>query len=189
MKSIAVMIWSFFFFEPVNISVEKWVIEKTSNLCIEGRSNVNNFKCDIVEYLNADTIFLYRDASQAKMPIATRGGFNININRFDCHQNHITTDLKKTLKATENAYMKVNLLTIDYIKPNTTNRVSICIAELETPFLLQHLHSVLTLSLNPFCWFVMPSLVRQPWLNKNEGEHTEFYQGLSVAKIIPAAKD
>ena len=122
MKSIAVMIWSFFFFEPVNISVEKWVIEKTSNLCIEGRSNVNNFKCDIVEYLNADTIFLYRDASQAKMPIATRGGFNININRFDCHQNHITTDLKKTLKATENAYMKVNLLTIDYIKPNTTNQ-------------------------------------------------------------------
>ncbi len=122
MKSIAIIIWSFFFFTPAEVAVERWVIEKSSNLCIEGKSNVNTFKCDIVEYLNRDTIFLYRDATQAHLPITTRGGLNININRFDCHQNHITADLKKTLKAKENAYMKINLLTIGNIKSNVSNQ-------------------------------------------------------------------
>ncbi len=122
MKSLAVILWSLLFFDPVDVTIEKWVIEKNSNLCIEGKSNVNNFKCDIVEYLIPDTIFLYRNASQAQLPITAKGGLNININRFDCHQNHITADLKKTLKAKENAYMKINLLTIGYIKQNAQNQ-------------------------------------------------------------------
>ena len=122
MKSLIIIIWSLLFFDPAEVTVERWVIEKNSNLCIEGKSNVNNFKCDIVEYLNRDTILLFRDASQGQQPITTRGGLNININRFDCHQNHITADLKKTLKAKENAYMKINLLTIGYIRPNVSNQ-------------------------------------------------------------------
>lgn len=122
MKSLIIIIWGLLFFDPAEVTVERWVIEKNSNLCIEGKSNVNNFKCDIVEYLNRDTILLFRDASQGQQPITTRGGLNININRFDCHQNHITADLKKTLKAKENAYMKINLLTIGYIRPNVSNQ-------------------------------------------------------------------
>ena len=122
MKSIAIIIWGLIYFNPVNVIVEKWVIEKNSSLRIEGKSNVNGFKCDIVEYLNRDTIFLYKDASQAQMPVATKGGLIININSFDCHQNHITADLKKTLKAKENAYMKINLLTLGHIEPNTSNQ-------------------------------------------------------------------
>lgn len=122
MKLIAIIFYSALFIDPVNISVEKWVIEKTSNLCIEGKSNVNNFKCDIVEYLKQDTIFLYKDATQGQKPFAIKGGLNININRFDCHQNHITADLKKTLKAKENAYMKISLISLGYIRPNTLNQ-------------------------------------------------------------------
>lgn len=122
MKSLAVIIWSLLFFDPVNVTVERWVIEKNSSLCIEGKSNVHNFRCDIVEYLNPDTICLYRDVSQAQLPLTAKGGLSVNINRFDCHQNHITADLKKTLKAKENAYMKINLLTIGYIQPNAPNQ-------------------------------------------------------------------
>ena len=122
MKSLAIIIWSLLFFDPVNVTVERWVIEKNSNLCIEGKSNVNNFRCDIVEYLNHDTIFLYREVSKAEMPIATKGGLHININRFDCHQNHITADLKKTLKAKENEIMKINLLSLGFIRPNTPSQ-------------------------------------------------------------------
>ena len=121
MKPVAIIIWALLFLEPVNVSVEKWVIEKNSSLCIEGKSNVNSFRCDIVEYLNRDTIFLYKDATTGQNPIVAKGGLNININRFDCHQNHITADLKKTLKAKENAYMKISLLTMGYIKPHTKN--------------------------------------------------------------------
>jgi hypothetical protein len=122
MKSIAFILWSVFFFDPVNISVEKWVIEKNSSLSIEGRSNVNEFKCDIVEYLNRDTILLYKDNSTAQKPVITKGGLTININRFDCHQNYVTADLKKTLKAKENPYLKINLVSFGYLKSNQFNQ-------------------------------------------------------------------
>ena len=122
MKSLVIIIWSLLSFNTTPVLVERWVIEKTSSLSIEGKSNVNNFKCDIIEYLNQDTIFLYKTDPQKQKPIATRGGLTININRFDCHQRHITADLKKTLRAKENAYMKINLLTLGFIKPNTPNQ-------------------------------------------------------------------
>src|SRR5688500_12625081 len=130
MKSIAILIWGIFFFNPINVSVEKWVIEKNSSLSIEGKSNVNNFKCDIVEYLNRDTILLFKDNSGEQKPILTKGGLSININRFDCHQNYVTADLKKTLKAKEDPYMKVNLVSFGYIKSNQSNQVIKGIAEI-----------------------------------------------------------
>lgn len=131
MKSVAIAIWSLFFFNPVNISVERWVIEKTSSLSIEGKSNVNSFKCDIVEYLNRDTILLYKDNSGEQKPILTKGGLTININRFDCHQNYVTADLKKTLKAKEDANMKINLVSFGYMKSNQSNQAIKGIVEIQ----------------------------------------------------------
>lgn len=122
MKSLVIIIWSLLFFDSVNVSVEKWVIEKSSSLRIEGKSNVNSFKCDIVEYLNRDTILLYVDNASEQTQIAAKGGLTLDINRFDCHQNYVTADLKKTLKANENAYMKINLLSFGHIKVNTPNQ-------------------------------------------------------------------
>ena len=119
MKIAVMLIWNLLFFDPVDVSVEKWIIEKSSNLSIEGKSNVNTFKCDIVEYLKEDTIFLYKNNALYQPTSIAKGGLTININRFDCHQNHITTDLKKTLKSKENVWMKINLLTLGYRQPNT----------------------------------------------------------------------
>ena len=123
MKIAAILIWNLLFFDPVDISVEKWIIEKTSNLSIEGKSNVNTFKCDIVEYLKEDTIFLYKDNGVHQPSSIVKGGLTINTNRFDCHQNHITTDLKKTLKSKENGWMKINLLTLGYLHPHSQQQV------------------------------------------------------------------
>lgn len=131
MKLIAILIWSVFFFNPVNVSVEKWVIEKNSSLSLEGKSNVNSFKCDIVEYLNRDTILLFKDNSGEQKPILSRGGLTININRFDCHQNYVTADLKKTLKAKDDPYMKVNLVSFGYMKPHHSNQAIKGIVEIQ----------------------------------------------------------
>ena len=106
----------------MNVSVEKWVVEKNSSLRIEGKSNVNTFKCDIIEYLNRDTILLYKDNSSDATQIVTKGCLTLNIKRFDCYQNYVTADLKKTLKAADNPYMKINLLSFGPIKANTPNQ-------------------------------------------------------------------
>jgi len=121
MKSVLAVIFSLLFFDPEGVSVEKWVIDNTSSLRIEGKTNVSAFKCDIGEYLNHDTILFYKNHGDHE-PVIARGGLTININRFNCHENHITADLKKALKADDNAYMKINLLTLGYIQQNTPNQ-------------------------------------------------------------------
>jgi hypothetical protein len=92
---------------------ERWVIQKSSNLRIEGKSNINSFRCDITEHLTPDTLYFYRDDQSCK-PIPIKGGLSIHIKRFDCHQKYITNDLRKTLKADEQPILKIELLNIGY---------------------------------------------------------------------------
>jgi len=113
MKLILFIVGTFLLNNVPGPSAEKWVIQKGSNLCIEGRSNLNSFRCDIKEYLLPDTIYLFKDA-QATKPFAMKGGLSINIKQFDCHQKYITNDLRKTLKADEHPALKINLLNIGY---------------------------------------------------------------------------
>ena len=122
MKLIAAILIGFFIGRPPTSTVETWIIKKSSNLCIEGRTNISSFTCDIVEYLNEDTILLYRDLNNDQKYITAKGGLSIDINRFDCHRAYLTTGFKKTLKPAENGHMIINLLTLGYIKPNTPSQ-------------------------------------------------------------------
>ena len=73
MKSIVAFLYSLILFEPSGLTVEKWVIEESSNLCIEGKTNISPFKCEIIEYLKEDTITLYRENTQAQQ---SRAGYS-----------------------------------------------------------------------------------------------------------------
>lgn len=109
MKLMLIFFITSLFFNPPKASVEKWIIEKSSNLSIEGRSNVSSFQCDVTEYLRADTVFFYKDDQQI---FTTKGGLTINVNGFDCHQRYLTNDLRKTLKAAEFPLLKIDLLSL-----------------------------------------------------------------------------
>lgn len=111
MKLLLSILISTMFFNHNTVVVEKWVIERSSNLCIEGRSNVAAFQCDVIEYLKADTISFYKDESQ-QLQINTRGGLTISVNKIDCHQRFITNDLRKTLKADKIPDLKIELLSV-----------------------------------------------------------------------------
>lgn len=119
MKLLLISFIASFFFNPPKASVEKWVIEKSSNLSIEGRSNVSSFRCDVIEYLRVDTIFFYKGDQQI---CTTKGGLTVNIKGFDCHQKYITTDLRKTLKAEEFPFLKIDLLSIGNFTAGTANQ-------------------------------------------------------------------
>ena len=114
MKRLATSLLVFWLAGPAAIPVqEKWVIGQESTICIEGKTNINNFRCDIFEYLPHDTLVFYRD-DQTRKPLSIRGGISININRFDCHQKYITQDLRKTLKADQKPCLDIDLLNIGY---------------------------------------------------------------------------
>lgn len=109
MRLLLLPFFTTFFFNPPAATVEKWVVEKSSNLCIEGKSNVSSFQCDVVQYLRVDTIYFYKDDRQI---VTSRGGITIDVNTFDCHQKYITADLRKTLKAKECPLLRIDLLSI-----------------------------------------------------------------------------
>jgi hypothetical protein len=97
--------------------IEKWIVGQKSNICIEGKTNINNFRCDIYEYLPQDTLLIVRDDAEQK-PLTIKGGISIDINRFDCHQKYITSDLRKTLKADKSPCLSIQLVSIGYFSQN-----------------------------------------------------------------------
>ena len=111
MKTLLMILLTSFCCPPRIAVVEKWKIEKDSNLYFEGRSNVSSFSCGITEYLRPDTLCFYRE--DLRQPILlVKGGLTINVNRFDCHQQYMNKDLLKTLKANECPELKIALQTI-----------------------------------------------------------------------------
>ena len=91
---------------------EKWVVERSSSLNIQGETNINNFQCDVTEYLRADTLF-YINNDQTKKLWFTNSGLTVDIKQFDCHNKMITRDFKKTLKAEKNPVFKIRFLSLD----------------------------------------------------------------------------
>ena len=121
MKAVTTALAVLLFFHPDKIDTEKWVIEKNSSLYIEGKSNVTAFTCDVTEYLRPDTVVFYKE--DRYQPFFTiKGGLTININRLDCHQRYITSDMKKTLKADESSCLKIDLLSIANFTSRSTGQ-------------------------------------------------------------------
>jgi hypothetical protein len=111
MKALLLILLTSFCCPPRTAVVEKWKIEKDSNLYFEGRSNVSSFSCGITEYLRPDTLCFYRE--ELRQPVlSVKGGLTINVNRFDCQQKYMNKDLLKTLKANECPELKIALQTI-----------------------------------------------------------------------------
>jgi hypothetical protein len=115
MKLLSIFIFTLFSFRANVARVERWVIDKSSSLCILGKTNINNFRCDIVEYINQDTLTFYKGENSGQLT-TVKGGLTIDINRFDCHQKHITTDFRKTLKADADGFMRIRFLTLKDLK-------------------------------------------------------------------------
>lgn len=90
----------------------KWVVEKTSSLAIQGETNVNSFRCEVTEYLHADTLFYAANESSKKL-MFVNSRLRIDIKRFDCHSKLITNDFRSALKADENPALTITFVSLD----------------------------------------------------------------------------
>jgi hypothetical protein len=122
MKFLLLMLasWCCVCWSPPIVLVEKWMIEKDSNLYFEGKSNVSSFRCGIASYLRPDTICFYRENSNTQV-LTVKGGLCINVNGFTCQQSYMNNDLRKTMKANECPIMKISLLNIGIFSGNVKN--------------------------------------------------------------------
>ncbi len=87
----------------------KWAVQKNSTLWVEGSSNVNHFTCSVSSLASYDTIIVLNDAVSS---LALKGSIKMDVLSFDCHNNLIRKDLRKTLKSEEHPHMVIRFLTL-----------------------------------------------------------------------------
>jgi hypothetical protein len=93
-------------------SIKRWAVANNSSLNIEGRSNLSSFSCQVTRYLETDTMQYVKNETTRQF-VFTNSCLTIDINNFDCHQRIITNDFRKTLKAGQNRFLKIQFLSLD----------------------------------------------------------------------------
>jgi hypothetical protein len=130
MKSAITILIAYLLFNSPDLSEEKWIIDKESNLRIEGKTNINTFKCSVKKYLKADTlVFSTRTGSEQNLSV--KGAIVIDVNEFACQKKYMNGDFKRTIKAHESPYLSIRLLSISNFNKNTqpiSGIVFICLA-------------------------------------------------------------
>jgi len=97
---------------PVNPPA-KWTIEKSSTITVTGKSNVNEFNCQVPGYYQTDTIFVSQLSSSKDVRLS--GDLEVDVFKFDCHSKMITKDLRKTLKADQYPRLKIRFLSLEHL--------------------------------------------------------------------------
>jgi hypothetical protein len=80
-----------------NVDPDKWILTKQCTLKVNGSTNINKFSCVIPEYTKPDTLLFYK--ANKDEPIKITGSLALDVQKFDCKNAMMTSDLRKTLKA------------------------------------------------------------------------------------------
>lgn len=110
--TISLLIASFMVKAQPPVNAVKWIIEKSSSLRVDGKSNVNNFTCNINQYDASDTISI---TNGSEKPIKLSGKMQMEIVSFNCHSRMITRDFRRTLKAEEYPKMTIHFLSLQWM--------------------------------------------------------------------------
>lgn len=102
----------------------KWVVHDNSTLCIDGKSNIKKFNCEVKDYCSYDTISFLRPRDGKDIGIIPmKGALKINIEKFTCHDLIITHDFRKTLNYKEYPYMNIQFCSIEDFDPHMGSQV------------------------------------------------------------------
>jgi hypothetical protein len=104
-------IWLLMLFVPAMSTQIKWVIVSGCKLRISGSTNVNKFGCEVTEYTSADTIVVYNN-NVIQQPMIMTGRLSLDVYRFNCMNELMTKDLRKTLKAKEYPRLHIRFLSL-----------------------------------------------------------------------------
>lgn len=83
-------------FNPAKPQFTTWVISNNCFLKVGGSTNVNKFSCIISNYHRPDTLSFYKGTIGD--PVKVSGSIVLEVQNFDCHNQMMTGDLRKTLK-------------------------------------------------------------------------------------------
>ncbi|MDF2432227.1 MAG: hypothetical protein JWP44_1858 [Mucilaginibacter sp.] len=114
--------------EKVPAEVTKWVVLESSNLRVDGSTNVNQFSCEIPACTEVDTLIVSRRIAGKEVTLS--GSIDLNIQSFDCHNNMMTRDLRKTLKEKQFPKLYIKFLSLNEL-PDMTGTPSPITGQIE----------------------------------------------------------
>ncbi len=80
------------------ILIHRLIVLPTSTLTIDGKTNVNTFKCAIPKYVGKDTLVLHEGGRNTR-PVFVKGSVDLDASSFDCGIALMTSDFRKTIKS------------------------------------------------------------------------------------------
>ena len=115
---ILIFITSAFRIHPNSILIHRLIVLPESQLAIDGKTNVNTFKCAIPRYIGSDTLVLH-EGGQNIRPVFVKGAVSLDATSFDCGTAMMTSDFRKTINS--NSYP---MIVIDFISFERTPNYS-----------------------------------------------------------------
>jgi len=107
---------------------ELWIITASSSLSVDGKTNINTFKCVVSSYGNS----FFKIKSILDIPVSN----------FDCHHKMMTKDLQKTLKMNEHPLMYIDIKSLnrlpnEALQSGSTGDIHISLAGAKVKYQLQ----------------------------------------------------
>ncbi len=78
--------------------IHRLIVQANSTITINGRTNVNAFKCAVPQYSGTDTLVLLEGGRNVK-PVFVKGSVSLDASSFDCSMAVMTSDFHKTIKS------------------------------------------------------------------------------------------
>ena len=105
------LLWGLLFL-LISAEKERWLVQRSSNLTIEGKSNISNFTCEIKGSNITDTLTINYEDDGGQITFV-RKQIRINTISADCGNNLITNDFRETLKSDQYPDIFLNFLTLE----------------------------------------------------------------------------
>ncbi|MBK8055883.1 MAG: YceI family protein [Saprospiraceae bacterium] len=96
---------------------EYWQINASSSLSVDGKTNINTFKCVVSSYGKTDTLICDLNRG-GNTHFKIRSIMDMPVSNFDCHHKIMTKDLQKTLKINQYPLMYIDIKSLNALPGN-----------------------------------------------------------------------
>lgn len=109
----------------------RWVVQKGSTVQVQGKTNVNSYSCGITTYDGCDTISMAPHPASPQS-LLINGCIYLDVQRFDCFNRIMTSELRKTLQASQYPRLKIRFITLGKMTGGSNKKEDDCgIVEME----------------------------------------------------------
>jgi hypothetical protein len=89
--------------------IHRFIVLPDSKLVINGKTNINSFRCGIDQYVGRDTLVL-QEGGVLKKHIFLKGSVYLHAANFDCGMDMMTKDMMTTIKAKDYPQIVITFL-------------------------------------------------------------------------------